>query len=126
MQEAAGPSLKGRVICGSEVGYAGGRRFSLEEVITHLSEISGELALAGYPAIPFIITEGALFGRSESGSYQESVYTLNFSWSPRIPSPTPEEFSTALQAYAANLGSRLSQERVYVEFDGTTTILKKA
>src|SRR3989344_8770351 len=109
-QESSGKSLKGVIICGSKAGYEGNKTFSLEQTLTFLEQINVEIANSGLSPIPCIVVEGTLVGRSTSGLYRERAYTLNFSWSPRIPAPPKDEFYNTLLEYACQLGSKMEQE----------------
>jgi hypothetical protein len=123
--EASGSSIKGAITCGSEEGYDGGRKFGLAQALGFLDEVNEELSTEGFSPIPCILTEGTLVGRSDSGLYRETVYTLSFSWSPRVPAPDRETFRNTLMEYADRIGSRMGQVRMYVEFEGETSVLKK-
>ncbi len=123
--ESSGKSLKGTVICGSTPGYEGGKSLSLEETLALFDDVNEEIVNGGLAPIPCIVTEGTLIGRSDSGLYHEAVYSFNFSWSPRVPSPGEDVFHQTLMQYADRLGNKMEQTRVYVEFEGNTDVLKK-
>ncbi len=123
--EARAKTLKGTVTVGSREGYSG-KEFEIDRVELELDNINVKLSGRGLRTIPCIITNGKLIGRSSGGSakYAERVYRLEFSWSPRSPKMGKKEFNSILMDYATGLGCRLKQERVYIEFDGKTSVLK--
>jgi len=124
--EAKKNSLKGTITCGSRVGYnTGAKEFSLEETLTILDETNKQVTTQGLRALPCIVTEGTLVGRSESGNYHERVYILNFSQSPRTEPIADSKFHESLLAYAQGMGKTMGQERVYIDFNGQTEVLVK-
>ncbi|MDP3882218.1 MAG: hypothetical protein Q8Q31_05065 [Nanoarchaeota archaeon] len=124
--EASGVALKGIITCGSLEGYEStGASFTLENLLGFLDETNKEILEEGLKPIPCIIYQGTLVGRSNSGQYREEVYTLDFSWSPRVGAPLKEVFLKTLMEYADRLGKKMKQTRIYVEFEGKTTVLKK-
>ncbi|MBI2102239.1 hypothetical protein HYT55_00225 [Candidatus Woesearchaeota archaeon] len=125
-REARGATLKGIITCGARVGYEDGREFDLEETISVLNEINRERSESGAMTLPCIIKEGTLIGRSADSDYREQIYQLEFSWSPRYKEIPRDTFREALLAYADELGQRMEQQRMYVEFDGETTVLKRS
>jgi hypothetical protein len=124
--EAMAETLKGIVTCGSREGYTG-RSFGLPRVEKSLDETNVEVARRGLTPLPCIITSGKLVGRSEDGGarYTEGVYRLEFALSPRSKKMSKREFQSVLIAYAEGIGSKLKQERVYVEFGGKTSVIRK-
>jgi len=122
--EAERETLKGVVICGSNAGYEEIKQFSLEKLLSSLQEANHAISALGLNTIPCIVQEAALIGRSTNTPYRESVYLLNFSWSPRMPELDKAEFYKSLLQYASLIGRKLEQERVYIEFDGKTIILR--
>ncbi len=125
-QEARGASLKGIITCGAQAGYDSEKEFSLEKTIKFLTEINQKRGERKDITIPCIVKEGTLIGRSGGSVYRERVYQLEFSWSPRNSTIPPETFRDALFSYADELGQRMEQQRMYVEFDGGTYVLKKS
>jgi len=123
--EVSGSSLKGNIICGSTPGYEGGKGFDLEQTLAFLDEVNREITESGLASIPCIVTEGTLVDRSDSGLYREGGYTFGFSWSPRIPAPERNIFYQTLMQYANSLGDKMGQERMSVEFEGETSVLRK-
>ncbi len=123
-QEARGPTLNGIITCGSQAGYESGQEFSLEQTIGFLNEINGKRSERRETTIPCIVKEGTLIGRSGDSDYRERVYQLEFSWSPRYTAIPKETFRDALLSYADELGQRMKQQRMYVEFEDETFVLK--
>ena len=121
LEEAARNTLKGVVTCGARAGYEGSKLFSLEDVIDFVASAHEQIPTS----IPCIIREGTLVGRTDTTQYREKTYTFEFSWSPRRVPPENEVFYAVLLKYAHLLGISMQQERVYVEFEGKTRILKK-
>jgi len=124
-QEARSLSLKGVITCGSKAGYDNGQEFSLEQTIGFLNGINEERSERKEITIPCIVREGTLVGRSTDSDYRERVYQLEFSWSPRSKAIPPETFRDALLSYADELGQRMGQQRMYVEFENETYVIKK-
>jgi len=125
-REAIASSLTGSITCGSRCGYEGTKRFSLEETLDFLDGINKTISDGGLQPIPCIVHEGVLVGRASTASYRETVFTMDFSWSPRAPEMEKNTFYKTLITYANRLGIEMKQERVYVKFDGKTEVLKKA
>ncbi len=123
-QEARGPTLKGIITCGARAGYDGGQEFNLEQTIGFLNDINGERSGRREITIPCIVKEGTLIGRWSDSDYRERVYQLEFSWSPRYTAIPKETFRDALLSYADELGQRMEQQRMYVEFEDETFVLK--
>ena len=124
-RESFGPSLKGTIICGSTSGYEGGQGFDLEQTLALFDNVNREIIDNDLAPIPCIVNEGTLIGRTDLGLYREEVYTFAFSWSPRVPAPGKDVFHQTLMEYADRLGNKMVQTRMYVEFDGNTTVLIK-
>ena len=72
-----------------------------------------------------IITEGTLIGRTTKSEYREGVYYLDFTWSPRVEPIGDVEFFELVAAYTFELGASLGQERMYVQYQGNTTVYKQ-
>src|SRR3989344_3329689 len=125
-REAIASSLTGSITCGSRCGYEGSKEFTLEETLDILDGINRNIGDTGLQPIPYIVREGVLVGRASTDIYREKVFTMDFSWSPRAPEMERNTFYETLIEYANILGTRMEQERVYVEFDGKTEVLKKA
>lgn len=125
VKEAVAISLKGSITCGSRCGYEGNKGLTLEETINILERVNREIADAGSQSIPCIVREGVLVGRTDTQNYREIVYTMEFSWSPRAKPMKRDTFYEKLLEYADKLGQAMEQERIYVEFDGKTEVLKK-
>ena len=123
--EACATTLKGTVTCGSSCGYGGGKEFTLEETLDILDGVNKEIVDDGFSPIPCILREGVLAGRASSESYREKVFSMNFSWSPRVAPMDKTIFYETLLKYANVLGQKMGQERMYLEFDNQTEVLKK-
>ncbi len=124
--EAKGKTLSGIVTLGSKPGYNSDFTYHLNDIVYQLSTINKVRSTAQELVIPCIVQEGTLVGRAGDDEYVEDVYRCNFSWSPRSILQIPkDDFHRALRSYASSLGNALQQERVYIEYDGTTEVLKK-
>ncbi len=124
-REAMAETLKGLVTCGARCGYDGSKEFTLEEIIDVLDDVNREIVDAGLQSIPCILREGVLIGRTSTENYHEKVYSMEFSWSPRAKLLERTTFYNTLIEYANRIGQKMKQERVYLEFDGQTEVLKK-
>ena len=122
--EASSKSLKGRVICGAGSGYTASNVFSLEQVLDFLDEINLDFEERKIKTIPCFVKEGVIVGRASTSKYRAKTYDFEFSWSPRIGPIKSIDFYKSLVEYAKQLGDKLGQVRVYVEFGGKTTIFK--
>jgi hypothetical protein len=119
--EARARTLSGRIILGAREGYDGDREFSLEELANFLREANKEIE-----SIPCIIAPGLLVGRSGNSDYSERVFYLNFSQSPRTARPLlSKRFMDILIEYGNFLGNSMKQERVYIDFNGETIVLRR-
>ena len=123
--EAMKPSLKGLITCGSRCGYEGKKEFTLEETLSILEEANETIIDSGYQPIPCIVREGMLVGRTTDNCYREGVFMMEFSWSPRASEIASDRFYETLLTYANILGCEMQQERVYIEFNNMTEVLKK-
>lgn len=123
-QEARGATLKGIITCGAQAGYESGKEFSLEQTIGFINDINEDRNGRKEITLPCIVKEGTLIGRSGDSDYRERVYQLEFSWSPRYSAIPSETFRDALLSYADELGQRMEQQRMYVEFENETYVLK--
>ena len=121
IEEAAENTLKGIVTCGARAGYEGNKQFSLDDVIDFVARAHEQVPTP----IPCIIREGTLMRRTDTTEYKEKIYTLEFLWSPRKAPLENDVFYARLLHYAQMLGTQMQQERVYVEFEGKTIVLKK-
>lgn len=121
--ESEGRVLSGKIICGSLVGYTGDKCYSLDDLVNFV-DISNVTKPENLPVIPCILYEGKLVSRSGNQTYVEKVYELNFACSPRIEQPSKESFYRSLIDYAEQIGLNMEQERIYVEFEGKTVVLK--
>lgn len=124
--EKSSRSLTGKIICGSRCGYDSDKEFGLEETLALIEETNKEISDEGLTTIPCIVQEGTLIGRASTENYREQVYTLNFSHSPRLNPIKSDTFYNTLLLYADKLGNKMQQTRMYIEFNGNTTILKKS
>jgi hypothetical protein len=124
-REALSDSLKGRITCGSTKGYRFFQDISIEETVRIIGKIHDEITKKGLEAIPCIISEGRLVGRAETSKYFETVYHIEFSWSPRLIPIERDHFYQILVEYAQRIGDAMSQERIYLEFEGKTEVFKK-
>lgn len=122
--EASRSVIKGTVILGSKVGYIGKGVFVLTDIAKVLDEVNIYRAATGKTAIPCLISEAELVGRTGDAKYQETVFRLEFSISPRWPAMGQAKFYSALSEYANALGVKLKQTRVYIEFGDEVTVLK--
>lgn len=124
--EASEVALSGRIVCGSTEGYdSTGGKDSLEQTLGFLDEINRDMCDRSLSPIPCIVSQGVLIGRATSGQYREDVYTLDFSWSPRSKPMDKNVFLDTLVQYAVGLGQKMKQTRMYLEFEGKTTVLKR-
>jgi hypothetical protein len=122
--EANRIALKGTVILGSKMGYTGKGVFVVEDIARVLDEVNVYRVAMGKTAVPCLISEAELVGRTGDAKYQEKVFRLEFSISPRSPPMAQAKFYCALSEYANALGVKLKQTRVYLEFDYDVTVLK--
>jgi hypothetical protein len=122
--EIKSETLKGIVTLGSREGYDCKCEISLEQMLRFIHEANVEVQTADLPSIPCIVREGILIGRASETNYQEKVYSLEYLWSPRSKTLPKEQFYNTLIAYADCLGKKTKQNRVYVEFEGMTEILR--
>ncbi len=123
--EAEINTLKGTIICGSREGYSGNIEHSLEEVLSIIDEINVGRVQRRLPISNIMINEVMLIGRSGDAKYHEKVYKIELSWSPRAEPIKVDTFREVLHQYADELGVRLKQERVYLDFDGMTYAYKR-
>ena len=123
--ETKGKTLKGIIICGAREGYTGTKENSLDEVLDALDDINQARKKNELPIPSCMVSEAILIGRSQEEKYREKVYKFEFSWSPRAKPTTETIFHEALVQYVNALGSKLKQERVYLEFDGKTWAYKQ-
>ena len=122
--EATTKSLMGSVTCGSRCGYDGEKEFTLGETLDIIDAINRAIGGAGLQPIPCVVHEGVLVGRAGGDGCREKVFTMDFKWSPRSAAMESDVFHKTLMEYATRLGERMKQERVYVEFDDKTEVLK--
>lgn len=123
--EKTAESLTGKITCGSKIGYClDSREFNLGWLIQFINETNKEIIDEGSITLPCIIQEGTLIGRANTKDYCEKVYNLNFLHSPRSNPIDSETFYNTLLMYADKIGNKMQQERMYVEFDGNTTIIR--
>ncbi len=120
--EATRDTLKGIVTCGARAGYQRTKQYQLDDVVDLLAHLHEEIN----PSIPCIIREGRLVGRVDTSEYVERVYSFEFFWSPRQDPIGKEVFQSTLLHYAQRLGEGMRQERVYIEYEGKTTVLKRS
>jgi len=125
--EARAKTQKGTVTVGSREGYAG-KEFDLNRVEEAVDKANLSVRGQGFNPVPCIISQGRLIGRAGvsggGNAYREGVYRLEFALSPRVPAMNKKNFYKLIVAYATEIGETLKQERVYVEFDGWTSVLK--
>ena len=124
-REAIAPSLKGIITCGSASGYENSENVSLEKLLFHIKEINEEFVAERKNIIPCIVRKGNLIGRASDSSYKETIYTIEFSYSPRLMQIQRDTFYETLIEYANRIGNRMQQERIYLEFDCKTEVLKR-
>lgn len=123
--EAQREVIEGTIILGSRIGYSGEKVFSLKDITRMLHSVNEERASCGKKTIPCITSPGVLTGRSTESRYQEEVYNLQFSASPRSLQVRKTNFFEALKEYAISLGQSTKQTRVYIKFNGKMTVLKR-
>ena len=125
-REANANTLKGFITMGLRPGYrAGAAVLAPQDALGLLSDVNAEMSGSDMTPIPCKCTEGTLVMWSGGQEYREPVVTMEFSWSPRQEPMAPDAFERTLFEYADRLGGRLGQERVYVEFGGRTTVLRR-
>lgn len=117
-------TVRGSILCGARKGYTGADSITLAEVSDTVERIGGKLQNEGRRPIACIV-RGLLVGRTGDGGYRERVYRCEFSTSPRALPMPEEDFKTTLFAYACELGTTLQQERMYVEHEGMTYVLRR-
>ncbi len=122
--EASRDTMGGTLVLGSVVGYVRGAAFRPEEIIRHIHEINGEREAAARKTVACMVSESVLVGRSGESGYQEKVFNVRFSVSPRAQRIDRTTFYGVLLEYASALGGRLKQTRVYIDFEGKTVALK--
>ena len=123
--EASAPTLVGRLTLGSRAGYEDGKEFSLtdlEDFLHNVNDVFGKSNL--WIPIPSIINEGKLVVKTGDSRYGEKVYRLDFALSPRAEPISRNSFYETLCEYGFVLGRILKQQRVYVDFEGTTYVFK--
>ncbi len=118
--EAQRETQTGTIVIGARVGYKGPNTFTLEDVATNLNAINKQI---GYP-LNALINPRELVGRSGDSSYRETVFEIDLSTSPRGRALPREKFLKALEFYVTELGSKMQQERVYLEYDGITRVYR--
>lgn len=127
-QEAKGDTLKGTINLGARSGYDSqepkAKEFSLEDVVEILNKINSEFASQELQRIPCIVREGLLVGRTETENYRERIYSFEFLWSPRAEPMQSDVFYNALLEYGKALGEKMQQQRLYLEFNGSTEVWK--
>jgi hypothetical protein len=116
--------MTGTILVGSMVGYSGKTVFSIDDIAKLVHKLNKERAEESRPTIPCIISETILIGRSGDARYEEKVFNLEFSISPRSPKVLEKTFAAILAEYADSLGSQLKQTRVYIKFKDRIAVLK--
>lgn len=124
-QEAIGKTLKATLTLGAREGYDGQKEYTLQEVIEKVNDAHTEIQRGGISPLNCMISESHLVGRSGDSSYQEKLFLLNFAWSPRAGEPNKNKFFETIKSYAFRLGDKMKQQRVYLEFDGSTLVFKR-
>ena len=123
--EAEQPTLTAKVLCGAKKGYEGDVTFSKDEILSTLDGINQQRVRSGQRTIACIVTEGTLLGRATQSAYREEVYNLDFTWSARVEQIPPKEFYADVCEYVEAIGIKLGQERMYVQFQGRTSVYKR-
>jgi len=116
--------MRGTLTLGSMVGYSGKKVFTIKDIAKAIDEVNVCRTAKSQETIPCMVSESLLIGRTGDAKYEETVFNLEFSISPRRPSMGKAKFYQVLLEYADSLGARLEQTRVYVEFKDETTVLK--
>ena len=99
--------------------------FSKDDLLITLEGINEERVRVGQRTIACIVTEGTLLGRATESAYREEVYNLDFTWSARLEQISPDTFYNDVCEYAEAVGVQLEQERMYVQFQGRTSVYKR-
>jgi len=124
--EAKRENQKGTVLCGARIGYEGAASFTLADVCSAIDAINKRLGERGMPSVGCIVSEGMLVGRTGEAGYREPVYRCEFSTSPRAAAQSRDSFNDMILTYASELGTHFKQERMYVELDGVTHVLRRS
>ncbi|MBI5002332.1 hypothetical protein HZC31_03035 [Candidatus Woesearchaeota archaeon] len=122
--EAIGRTIHGIITVGSVAGYEKGRVFSFAETQDIVDKINNGFDNSVWVQIPCMIREEHLVGRTGGSGYREKLYRMTFAWSPRANPISSNSFFESLCEYAFRLGTELSQQRVYLDFDGKTSVFK--
>ena len=123
--EIKGKFIRGNIALGSKIGYTGKDFFKLQDVIDVLHKVNLERNNISKLIIPITIRESVLIGRSKISKYQEKIYILEFYSGPRGPKISKSNFLKILKEYAISLGMHLKQERLYIDFNGISHVLKR-
>lgn len=94
----------------------------MESVCKALDAINAEFIEEKKRTLGCIVSEGVLVGRTGDAGYRERVYRCEFATSPRAEPVNEPAFHGLLVQYAHRLGTRLEQERVYLEYKGMTYV----
>ncbi len=122
--EASRNAMRGTVLLGSRIRYSGKQVFTVKQIAKIVDDINVLRVVTSRETVPCLISESLLVGRTGDAKYQERLFKLEFSISPRWPAMTQARFYRVLSEYANALGVKLKQTRVYIEFDDNIAVLK--
>jgi hypothetical protein len=112
-------NLQAQINLGLKKGYEGFTQ-EKEEVLNFLTDLYKTALVDNKKFIPFVITETVItyawMGDQGPVGAHEPALILSSDKSPLYSSETDEEWKTLVEQYAAALGDRFQQFRVYVTY----------